>query len=593
MHENVWREKGYFDNCYVLIHPKYPSNVGESLKKYITSPLINTEWGDRSIVDATLILLFNAYSQSNSEWFILCAEDSYPLKEYLYVEKDLMNKRNSQFDFVFKEKNKASQWFILCRNDVELLANAPKKIINFTPSGAPDETFFIQTLNKLGSKIIQGSSHYVKWPNWVTKHPVVFNSLLSEDVNNSYFIRKTFPTFVPKIITPSRNCFLVCIGTESIQNYEHLINGDIYILSMINSSLVTNDIKNRCVQFYYVVHKFVNVAITTLQKKLKKIYKNVILIEEKEYKENVINNYKISYKNRFDVIDFGFNVTKIKIAFLFLIIDDINHPSIWTDYFNNNWNNVMIYCHPKNPENVKTPWLKNRIINNLVSTGWGYIVEAYLELLKQAYNDGATHFITISESCLPIYSYNKLHTFISNNDSKISYINVKRIGSYDLNVRLKNHPTTIKIKKHDARFCLSRYHAYRLLNYRELKYFIETQVGDEFFLSVLDLSKYVKVMAITYDNWEDIDKEVVRLKQIVKSLTAELPYSNKQDEIIFDINQINKHIDNIRKNPLTYTEITNAYIQRAKNSGSFFWRKFPKSLDASEFYTNKGALIYR
>ena len=48
----------------------------------------------------------------------------------------------------------------------------------------------------------------------------------------------------------------------------------------------------------------------------------------------------------------------MKIAFLFLTIDNVKFPKIWDYYFKNNLNKINIYCHPKNPENVTIPWQK-------------------------------------------------------------------------------------------------------------------------------------------------------------------------------------------------------------------------------------------
>ena len=97
-----------------------------------------------------------------------------------------------------------------------------------------------------------------------------------------------------------------------------------------------------------------------------------------------------------------------KIAFLFLILDNPNFPKIWNSYFRNNKNKYSIYIHPKFPE--KTVWKKKNIIQNLHETSWGFITEAYLELLKEAYKDPNNYkFITISESCVPIQSFDKFY----------------------------------------------------------------------------------------------------------------------------------------------------------------------------------------
>ena len=48
----------------------------------------------------------------------------------------------------------------------------------------------------------------------------------------------------------------------------------------------------------------------------------------------------------------------MKVALLFLTIDDIHFPNIWSDYFKNYLEYINIYCHPKYPQNIKTIWLK-------------------------------------------------------------------------------------------------------------------------------------------------------------------------------------------------------------------------------------------
>jgi len=580
IHFHKFIDNGFINNCFINIHPKNKDSLPEKFKKYTVDRIIETKWNDRSIVEATLILLFDAYIKNNNiQWFILLSGDSYPLVNYNYVKNILLHKKNSMFDFIFQDKNKASQWFILNRNDVKKLLNAPKHIIDYNPRFTPDEYYFIHVLRLLNSKIDNYCSHYVKWPNWICKHPTKFNRLISQDIEsiqnkNPFFIRKTFQRFKPDFNIPTDSCFLICVGTESIQNYTNIIKKkqDIFILSMIEESNVEENIKNNCIQYYNVVYNYKNIALKTMISNFELIYNNVIFIDEKVKIIPQIKN------------------TQIKIAFLFLIIDDINHPNVWTNYFKEHIDNILIYAHPKNKQNVQTPWLKNAIIDNLVPTGWGFIVEAYLELIKRAYNDGATHFITISESCLPIYPLKTLLLFLNNNDSKTSYVNFKRVGPYDLNVRLKNRPNTIKrYVKHDARFCLSRFHAEKLLN-SNLKYFINTQVGDEFFLSVLTPCNYreqYKLIAITYDNWEDIDIEVKKVKNEMYKLMDES--TNKNQQII---TELNNYINDIRKNPLTYTEINKNYIKRAYSNASFFWRKFPKTLNVEKYYLNNGSLIY-
>ena len=74
----------------------------------------------------------------------------------------------------------------------------------------------------------------------------------------------------------------------------------------------------------------------------------------------------------------------MKIAFLFLTIDNVRIPKIWEYYFKDNYDKLNIYCHPKNPEKVTIEWQKRNIINNLTNTKWGHFTNAILNLFKAA-----------------------------------------------------------------------------------------------------------------------------------------------------------------------------------------------------------------
>ena len=76
----------------------------------------------------------------------------------------------------------------------------------------------------------------------------------------------------------------------------------------------------------------------------------------------------------------------MKIAFLFLTLDNINWPIFWNKYFKGNESKYSIYVHPKFPEKVTIPWMKKNIIKDLVNTQWGIIVEAYINLMFFCFN---------------------------------------------------------------------------------------------------------------------------------------------------------------------------------------------------------------
>jgi len=278
-----------------------------------------------------------------------------------------------------------------------------------------------------------------------------------------------------------------------------------------------------------------------------------------------------------------------KIAFLFLTIDNINHPSFWEEYFKNNDDKINIYCHPKNPENVTIPWLKKNIISKIVETGWGYITSAYFNLLAAALNDkDNTKFITISESCIPLIPFDKLYNDIMK-DPKKSYIKFTKIKKYDIGARIKNQKGYEKYKfyKHWARFCLSRHHTKILLNKKEdFKFFNKMHVGDEFFLSLLYPFNNIDDFGITYDNWKYVHNLVDEINKNINSLYKKIEYNDKNNKVIIDkISLLKKSKEEISKNPKSYNDVTLEDIKEAKSTNSYFWRKFPKNSNIIKYKT--------
>ena len=278
-----------------------------------------------------------------------------------------------------------------------------------------------------------------------------------------------------------------------------------------------------------------------------------------------------------------------KVAFLFLTIDNINHPIFWEKYFENNYDKINIYCHPKFPKKVTIPWQKKNIISRLVETGWGYIIDAYHSLLMEALKDKNNYkFVTISEACIPTKNFLDFYNFVTKNE-KESFIKFMKIKDYDWKERIEKQKDYQKINfsKHYARFCLSRHHVKKLLiNLEGLDFFKKMHVGDEFFLSLLHPFQYVTNFLITYDNWDDIGKEVSKINQDIKKIYDQIEQGDgdENDKLLEKIDLLKKNKDDIRKNPKTYIKINNYDINQVLNMESFFWRKI--SLDSN-------ILIYR
>jgi len=338
-----------------------------------------------------------------------------------------------------------------------------------------------------------------------------------------------------------------------------------------------------------------------------------------------------------------------KVAFLFLVVNDINYPTIWENYFRGNEDKFSIYCHPKNPENVKTPWLKNNIIPHIVETGWGYITNAYFTLFYEALKDPLNQkFVVISESCLPLKSFDVFYDRLSSDNIKTSYIKFWDVTPYDLRERLKNQPRYDymvekygKFTKHYARFCLSRYHILKLLGLREepnfrkyplyqtnkaLNFFNRMHVGDEFFLTLLNPFRnkgFIIDFEITYDDWEwvlerkifltnkiaelereddedeELEKQVKKIKQTVtdkkeqRIKVREFKEQYKKDKASKLEEYKTDLIVNSGANPRTYLTVTREDLRYALRKESFFWRKFPIVCNVIEFYTENGTPVLK
>lgn len=281
-----------------------------------------------------------------------------------------------------------------------------------------------------------------------------------------------------------------------------------------------------------------------------------------------------------------------KIAFLFLLIDNPNFPDIWNKYFEGNENKYNIYIHPKYPE--KHTWKPQYIIKNLKKTSWGFITEAYMELFKASFQNIDNYkFITISESCIPIKSFEIFYKEVINDER--SWIKKMEIKNWDLNERLIKHiekmknedifiPNLKTIFKHYARFCLNRNYTEKLIqfdNENKLDFFHKMHVADEFFLSILYPIKNYRDFAVTYDDWDYVKKEIIYINNLIKQ---SYEYQEK-----FNIN-MNSEIETLKelkndvaKNPKTIIDVV-PDLNKIIHCPSFFYRKFSKNSNIDKYW---------
>lgn len=262
-----------------------------------------------------------------------------------------------------------------------------------------------------------------------------------------------------------------------------------------------------------------------------------------------------------------------KIAFLFLTIDNVNWPEYWTSWLDPA--RSTIYVHPKNPELVTIPWMRDAIISEIVPTRWGGIVEAYLCLMRAAMADeNNLKFVVISESCIPVKTFDEFYADVMKFPKK-SLIRQMKISKYDRHERINNKK--FSYIKHYARFCLSRVHVGQLLRvpYDQRKFFYDMHVGDEFFLTLIfpadRKNPDVINFAVTFDNWGAVQRDIDAINVQIKSL-----YASSGEPDMAAINVLRETKGRISANPKSYTTVSRSDVMEARQTGCYFWRKFPR-----------------
>lgn len=277
----------------------------------------------------------------------------------------------------------------------------------------------------------------------------------------------------------------------------------------------------------------------------------------------------------------------MKIAFLCLFIDNPNHPKIWDEYFDGNDDKFNLYIHCKNRENVS--WRKENVIGELVETEWGKIVSAYMELFKEAVKDQENvMFVTVSESCVPINSFDSFYRFCMKDISK-SWICPMKLKKYDRIEIIEKHAKTFgrlppvkRIIKHRARFCINRDSVEELIKKEfsiEMCFFKSMFIGDEYFLSCLsNLSEY----EVTFDDWDYTNGEVQKLNKQIKSLYEIMerggPSKKSRIEMLKDMKA------RISGSPKTIGIVETVDLNNIMRSCAFFYRKFSRESDIEEYW---------
>jgi hypothetical protein len=197
-----------------------------------------------------------------------------------------------------------------------------------------------------------------------------------------------------------------------------------------------------------------------------------------------------------------------KIAFCFLIYNEIIYENLWYDFLkNSDKNKYNIYIHYKENKKLKHFEKYKLQLEEIIPTKYAdiSIVYAQNQLYKKAFTDENNYkFIILSQNCIPIKSFDYIYDFLTKDDS--SYFNICNPGDF-----FSNGKEALKYlsyeKIHKAhKYCILNRTALDIIfkNLNFLNYFEKTYAPDElFYISLLFDKEKVNIInkSTTFTNW--------------------------------------------------------------------------------------------
>ena len=186
----------------------------------------------------------------------------------------------------------------------------------------------------------------------------------------------------------------------------------------------------------------------------------------------------------------------MKICFCFLTYYGLERVDIWNNFFKDiDTNLYKVYIHPKylNFSIDKYLFPINIVQNRVETTGKTNIsiVNATIRLLENAYNDNnqeLTHYIFLSQSCMPIYDFNTIFKTVILFDKSVigKKDNNKKERYLQLNMNLKKYISYTKFTKQQPNMILIKDDVRKIITNNFTNYFSNMICPDEhYFINIL------------------------------------------------------------------------------------------------------------
>lgn len=261
----------------------------------------------------------------------------------------------------------------------------------------------------------------------------------------------------------------------------------------------------------------------------------------------------------------GFYQENKKIAFCFLIYEDINHEELWKAFLENVDNSKYnIYIHYK--ENKPLKYFNKYKLENTIETCWGClsIVQAQNLILKEAIKDNNNqHFIWLSDSCVPLKSFDYIYNYL---DTNKSYFNISPDSQvFPRANNLLEYIEKKNIKKAAMPSIINRKHAKLFLN------------NDEnikiWFKNIGNVDEIVYITLLHHNN---LQNELVLTPNIAADAIIFAGWPDMSNYKLFEKSNLSAN------QPNNYDYICFEEIDYLIKSKSLFARKFNKNCEGLE-----------
>ena len=202
-----------------------------------------------------------------------------------------------------------------------------------------------------------------------------------------------------------------------------------------------------------------------------------------------------------------------KLAFCFLIYDKINHEELWNNWFKNiDKKKYKIFIHYK--KNIILKYFEKYKLDYCIETKYADIslVKAQNLLIQNSINNNCTHQILLSDSCIPLKSFNHIYKKLN---PLFSYFNLLPANLYKHTKIIGK--TTLKISKihKSSQWCiLNKKHSKIILKDRIIYKKLSKCYAPDELVYLTILNKYNKELIITnnltsgattFTNWSDMN----------------------------------------------------------------------------------------